>query len=282
MTAHLEHAQQDPLLDKFVEQVAAQDVPHVHRREALFDVCCLLTVQGVALVDLTPAALLHYAHESRRVRAILHPGNTKYANRFNGLSAWNVLHRMGHFPADTPATMRAALHRGQLSVELMVARYPIRNRAVRQLLLDYFHRRAADTDYASLANLVLLVAHHFWEKIERLNPDQADLRIVPDLYARWRELIRTRDDGNPRAGQELIVIAVRACTTTCTRGRPRSPSSGGRGWRPARCHRPSYAGWASSGVGSTTDPPTVPANGSRCYRSWLSTSRTTTTRPAPS
>jgi hypothetical protein len=102
-------AQQDPQLDKYAAQAAAAaDVPHVHRREVLFEVCCLLTVQGIGLADLTPAALLHHAHESRRVRAILHPGNTRYANKFAGLSAWNVLHRMGHFPPDTPATMCAA------------------------------------------------------------------------------------------------------------------------------------------------------------------------------
>lgn len=203
-------SQQDPLLDKYAEQTAAQDVPHLHRRGALFDVCCLLTVQGIALADLTPAALLHHTHENRQVRALLHPGSTKYANRFAGLSAWNVLHRMGHFLPDTPATMRAALHRGQLSVEQMVDRYQIHNQTVRQLLLDYFHRRAADTDYASLANLVLLVAHHFWEKTEQLNPDQTDLRIAPGLYARWRDMISTRDDGKPRAGQDSIVIAVRS------------------------------------------------------------------------
>ncbi|GAB3408859.1 hypothetical protein GCM10027569_22340 [Flindersiella endophytica] len=182
----------------------------MHRREALFEVCALLTVQGIALADLTPAALLHHAHETRRVRAILHPGNTSYANKFAGLAAWNVLHRMGHFPPDTPATMRAAIHRGQLTVEQMVDRYPIQNRAVRQLLLDYFQRRAGDTDYASLVQLVLLVAKHFWAKIEQVNPGQPDLRISPETYARWRDLIRTRDDGKPRAGQDQIVIAVRS------------------------------------------------------------------------
>jgi site-specific recombinase XerD len=202
-------AQADPLLDSFAEHAAAHEMAWLHRRQALFDVCCLLTVQGIALADLTPAALLHHGHDTRRVTALMRPGR-KDANRFAGLSAWNVLHRMGHFPPGTPATMRAALHRGQLSVEQLVDRYPIRNRSVRQLLIDYFTRRSADADYASVSHLVLGLAHHFWEKIERINPTQADLRITPEVYATWRHLISTLDDGTPRAGQDGIVIIVRS------------------------------------------------------------------------
>lgn len=202
-------AQADPLLDKFAEHADAHDMSWQHRREAVFDVCCALTVQGIGLADLTPAALIHHGHETRRAKAVMRPGK-KDANRFVGPSAWNVLHRMGHFPAGTPLTMRAALHRGQLSVEQMIGRYPIRNRSVRQLLIDYFLRRSTDTDYASLSHLVLELAHHFWEKIERINPDQADLRIAPDVYATWRHMISTRDDGQPRAGVDGIVIIVRS------------------------------------------------------------------------
>lgn len=206
-------AQRDPLLEKFAVQVAASDMSWAHRREALFDVCCLLTVQGISLADLTPAALLHYGHDTRRARAILRPGK-RDANRFAGPSAWNILHQMGHFPPDTPSTMRAALARGQLSIEQLVDRYPIRNQAVRQLFIDYFTRRSADTDYASISHMVLETAHHFWEKIERINPDQADLRIDPEVYTTWRHMISTREDGKnagkPRAGVDGIVICVRS------------------------------------------------------------------------
>ncbi|MGS2807785.1 MULTISPECIES: tyrosine-type recombinase/integrase [Nocardia] len=206
-------AQGDPLLEKFAEQTTASDLSWPHRRDALFDVCCLLTVQGVSLSDLTPAALLHYGHETRRVRTILQP-ETKMGNRFAGPSAWNVLHQVGHFPPGTPSTMREALSRGQLTIEQLVDRYPIRNRSVRQLLIDYFTRRAADSDYASISHMVLEVAHHFWEKIERINPDQADLRVSPEVYATWRHMISTREDGKnagkPRAGVDGIVICVRS------------------------------------------------------------------------
>lgn len=117
---------------------------------------------------------------------------------------------MGHFPPGAPTTMRAALLRGQLTCEQMVDRYPIRNRAVRQLLIDYFVRRSADTDYSSMKGLVLAIAHTFWEKIQEINPTQADLRISPEVYAAWRQSIASRDDGKPRIGQDGIVIMIRS------------------------------------------------------------------------
>nr|WP_242587839.1 hypothetical protein [Streptomyces sp. MST-110588] len=202
-------AQDDPLLDKYAAQVQAQPMRHVHRREAMAELCTLLAVQGVALSDVTPAAVLHFTQENRRARSVLQPGN-KVANRLVGQGMWNVLHAMGHFPPATPPTLRAALMRGQRTVEEMVAQYPIRNQAVRALLIDYFTRRRADTDYSTLKNLVLLVAHHFWEKIERVNPNQADLRISPEHYATWRQMITVKDNGKPRAGQDSIIIAVRS------------------------------------------------------------------------
>ncbi|MFF7364286.1 hypothetical protein [Streptomyces sp. NPDC008125] len=203
-------AQDDPLLDKYADAVEAHEMGWQHKRRALYDVCCLLTVQDIALADLTPESLLHHAHETRKVRSSVLRQGKKDANLFPGRAAWQVLHDMGHFPPAVPATMRQALHRGQQSVEELVDRYPIRNRAVRELLLDYCTRRRADTDYATLVNLVLAVVHHFWEKIERINPDQADLRIDPKVYQTWRQMITVKDDGTPRAGQDGIVISVRS------------------------------------------------------------------------
>ncbi|WP_316959576.1 site-specific integrase [Streptomyces sp. TRM68367] len=202
-------AQGDPLLNKYAAQVEAQPMRHIHRREAMSELCTLLAVQGVSLSDVTPSAVLHFTQENRRARSVLQPGN-KVANRLVGQGMWNVLHAMGHFTPATPSTLRAALMRGQRTVEEMVDQYPIRNRSVRGLLIDYFARRRVDTDYSTLKNLVLLVAHHFWEKIERVNPDQTDLRISHEHYAAWRQMITMKDNGKPRAGQDSIIIAVRS------------------------------------------------------------------------
>ncbi|MFD0503471.1 hypothetical protein ACFQ0G_11975 [Streptomyces chiangmaiensis] len=170
-------AQSDPLLDDFVKQVEVHQHTYAHRTEALFDLCALLAVQGVTLSDVTAPALLHFAQENRRAWSAVAPGN-KAGNRLRGQGVWHVLQAMGHLPPTVPATMRAALMRGQKSIEELIDLYPIRNQAVRGLLIDYFNRRRADTDYGTWKNLVLHLAHHFWEKIERINPEQADLRIA--------------------------------------------------------------------------------------------------------
>jgi hypothetical protein len=74
-------AQRDPLLERFAAHVDAQDVGLHYRRQAPLDIASLLTVQGVGLADVTAAALLHFVHETRRVRAVLVPG----AKRVNHL-----------------------------------------------------------------------------------------------------------------------------------------------------------------------------------------------------
>jgi hypothetical protein len=142
---------------------------------------------------------------------------------------------MGQFPAQAPPTIRAALLRGRLSVEQLVDRYTIANQAVRALLIEYFGRRAVDTDYSTLSSPVLALAHHFWEKIEAINPGQAALRIAPEVYAAWRQQVTVRADGKPRATSSTSSSRSAASTTTCTPGPPRNPSAGDRGWRRVRC-----------------------------------------------
>ncbi|MFD8536364.1 tyrosine-type recombinase/integrase [Streptomyces rubrogriseus] len=202
-------AQEDPVLDKFVEQVSVHHFRHVHRRNALNELCMLLANQDVTLSDVTPAALLHFAHENRKARCILQPGS-RAANRLVGRGIWDVLHTMGHFPPSTPESMRAAMLRGQLRVDELVDRYEISNQAVRGLLIDYLIRRKADTDYSTLKDLACKLTYHFWKNIEQINPDQKDLRIAPEDYATWRQMITVKDDGKPRVDQDSIVVALRS------------------------------------------------------------------------
>jgi site-specific recombinase XerD len=202
-------SQNDPQLVAYAEHVRTHLGRHEHRANALLDLCVLLTVQGVSLTDVTAASILHFAQDNRRAWAEVAPGD-KTGNRLRGQGVWHVLHATGHLASTVPPTMRAALMRGQKTVEELVDRYPIRNQAVRGLLIEYFNRRRADTDYATLKNLVLHLTHHFWEKIEQINPEQADLRIAPETYAVWRESLKYLPDGRPRAGQDGLVITVRS------------------------------------------------------------------------
>lgn len=58
------------------------------------------------------SALLHFAQENRRARSVVDPGN-KAGNRLRGRGVWHVLHATAPLPPTVPATMRAALMRGQ-------------------------------------------------------------------------------------------------------------------------------------------------------------------------
>ncbi|TDD24808.1 site-specific integrase [Nonomuraea diastatica] len=201
-------AQNDPLLEKFWAQTQAAPVNPIHHGTALFDVAVALTTQGIALADLTPSAFLHYAWECRRQGLVL--GARGAGSRFPGHLAWQVLHEMEHFPSHRPATIKAALLTGRLTVEELVGRYKIRHSGVRQLLITYLERRKPELDYSTLDNLSRHLANHFWATIEHLAPDQPDLRIDGELYQRWRDRIAVRDDGKGRRDVDPILRAVRA------------------------------------------------------------------------
>ena len=163
-----QQAQNDPLLDKFFEatQRSRASQKHQYQYRALFDVYCALTTQGIALADLTPQALLFYADECRKFNLVV--GVRPDANRFAGLLAWEVLHGMGHFPPDTPPTLRTYIYKGQRSPEQMVDFYRVRDPEIRQLIIDYIVHREGDTDYVTREGLARAIAGEFWSKIEKI------------------------------------------------------------------------------------------------------------------
>ncbi|MFI9591154.1 tyrosine-type recombinase/integrase [Nonomuraea sp. NPDC052265] len=201
-------AQSDPLLEKFWAEVQATPVNPIHHGSALFDVAVALTTQGIRLADLTPAAFLHYAWECRRQGLVL--GARGAGSRFPGHLAWQVLHAMDHFPSHGPATLKAALLNGRLTVEELVDRYKIRHAGARQLLIAYLERRKPELDYSTLDNLSRHLVSNFWATIEHLAPDQPDLRIDSELYQRWRDQVAVRVDGKGRRDFDPILRAVRA------------------------------------------------------------------------
>ncbi|MFI8340757.1 tyrosine-type recombinase/integrase [Streptomyces sp. NPDC085639] len=206
--------QKDPRLDEFFATVdAQQQLSAVHRHRAKFDITCALTTQGIDLVDLSPAALLHYSLENKRL-GLTHGAN-KDTTRFAALGAWEILHKVGHFPPGTAPTLRTFIYNGQRSVEQLVDQYGIKNAGVRQLLIDYLVRRKSDTDYITLEGLARHLTSLFWAVIEELNPDQKDLVLGQELYDQWRaELQYWRRNGKTdrtriRKDAASILLAVR-------------------------------------------------------------------------
>ncbi|UIX34345.1 tyrosine-type recombinase/integrase [Streptomyces sp. GQFP] len=201
-------AQGDPLVDQFVAAVSRHEVSQVHRDHALFDVAFALTCHGLSFADLSPEALLYHSQECRRLG--LTTANIGDPRRHQGQVAWQVLHRMGHFPDGTPPRMKELLLPGQRSIEELVAFRPIGSGPVRQLIIDYLTRRASEVDYSTLKNLARTIAHTFWRKIEAINPGQRDLHIDQAVYAQWKAELRLRENGKPRTDAEHILLQVRS------------------------------------------------------------------------
>ncbi|CAM5343316.1 Tyrosine recombinase XerC [Streptomyces tanashiensis] len=197
----------DPWFDEFCNRAEQLPLSRPRRSRAMFDVACALTVFGIDLKDLTPEALLHYAVESRAHGLA---GENAESGTFAGTLAWPILHDMGQFPASAPRSLRAAVTRGQLTPEEVVDRIGLRNREVRDLLVEYLRRRSAGLDYSTLRQLSNLLVRVFWKQIEEINPGQADLRLSEETFTRWKERLVVLPNGKPRLDVDGPLMAVRA------------------------------------------------------------------------
>ncbi|WP_051796650.1 site-specific integrase [Kibdelosporangium aridum] len=127
--------------------------------------------------------------------------------------AWEMLRSQNVFPAGT-STMRATLHRGQLTVEELVDTHKVTSEPVRALLIRYLRERSAGMDHVSLRALVSLLAGTFWKDIEEHHPGLDTIDLPPEVAAAWKERAgfqrRTSSKGKPRADRYSVFFAVRA------------------------------------------------------------------------
>jgi hypothetical protein len=200
-------AQADPALDGLFAAACELIGPDAIRREALTDVTVALTTEAVALADLSSGRFLNYVLDSRNHVITVARHRRK---RYRGHHAWELLCRAGHFPAGTPQAMEEAIREPRLTPAQPVARHDITSTGVRQLIADYLTVRCAEIDYSSLRTLASCLAWMFWKQVEALAPEQGDLNLPGELYERWRETVRWREDGKPRKEQDPVLLAVRS------------------------------------------------------------------------
>lgn len=91
-------AQDDPLLDIFFKQITSTEASRISQHRALFDVCCALTTQGIALADLTPEAFLFYAKQCRELAGVVNTSTTRFTGHLAGKSCtrWSTSRRRRH------------------------------------------------------------------------------------------------------------------------------------------------------------------------------------------
>ncbi|WP_406165893.1 hypothetical protein OIE52_05205 [Streptomyces canus] len=194
-------------IDAALRAIESSPYSGLSRRRARHDLAAALVTQKIAMSDLTPSALLHYAWEWRRICTTIGNGEVSFGARV----LWEILCETGHFPPTTPNTLRRALNGNPHDLAALISRYELRNKAVERLLVDYMRIRVADgLDFSSASALARTLARNFWQTIESVNPDQNDLRLSPETYRAWLERISVKADGQPRIDTDNIQLAVRA------------------------------------------------------------------------
>ncbi|MFD4946394.1 tyrosine-type recombinase/integrase [Streptomyces sp. NPDC058409] len=200
--------------EQLVQLTAAQPHSSKDAQIAATRIAVLLACKGGLIRDITVGDCVELFDAQRLVHA--RGGQHK-------VDFYLRLRTMGVFPDDAPATIRAfgqAL--GQLSIEELVDRYPIRCRPIRDLLVDYLRERQPSLDFASLDAISRSLAGLFWARIEALSPGIDTLLLPPALARAWKDdlsikrRITTSSDGatveiaSPRLNAKDELMRVRA------------------------------------------------------------------------
>lgn len=159
----------------------------------------LLACKGGLVADITVGDCVELADTQRRVHV---RGGQKKVDFYLRLRA------LGIFPEDAPHTIRAfGLAAGQLSIEELVDRYPLRCRPVRDLIVDYLRERQPSLDFASIDAISRTLAGLFWARIEALAPGIDTLRLPPETVRAWKEDLSTKKRTTTNAAGEQIEIS---------------------------------------------------------------------------
>lgn len=227
--------QHDELLARLQKAVNAAPASPIYRYRACNELAYALTSQAITLAELTPSGFLQFGVEYRAA-------SRTREDRYPGTLLWPVLADGGYFPPRTPATLRAATSGSRRSIVELVDRYDVREKAVRELLVDYIsHRAAAGMDASTTSSLVRTLVRNFWCVIERVNPDQRDLAVNEATYLAWRREVDVVIDHNgmarPRQSIWDLLIAVRALYLDLQSWAVEDPARWARWWRPAPSRR---------------------------------------------
>jgi hypothetical protein len=122
--------------------------------------------------------------------------------------AYQALHAMGGLTG-APATLAQSRSPGKLTPAQLVDRYPVADRAVRDVLVHYLAERAAVLDYASLVNQSQMLVALFWTDLERHHPGICSLSLPDDIAQGWKQRIHLLPDGRPRLNCHAVLLAVR-------------------------------------------------------------------------
>ena len=104
---------------------------------------------------------------------------------------YRLLHAMGIFGQDAPASLQEVRSAGQRTPEQLIGRYHLKCRPVRDLLVDYLRERQPALDYGSLKTLARNLGMLFWQDLERHNPGISGLHLPAEVASAWKQRLQT-------------------------------------------------------------------------------------------
>jgi integrase len=174
---------------------------------ALHRIGVLLAAKGGVIADITPGDCLELLRVARKVCTIAHYRSSYF---------YQLLHAVGVFGDTAAPTISALTAQRQLSVEQMIARCGIENRAIRNLLVDYLRERQISIDHVTLVRLADTLGRLFWRDLEIHHPGMASLRLSPGVAAAWKQRILTKTTRRSRPdGSTEEIRGSRASATNC-------------------------------------------------------------------
>lgn len=148
-------------------------------RVAATRIAMLLAAKGGVIADITVGDCVELIDAMRSTHA---RGGQKKIDFYLRLRALSI------FPDDAPHSIRAfGAPVGQLTIEELVDRYPIRNQRIRGLLIDYLRERQPALDYNSLNSRAKTLAGLFWSRVEALAPELDSLHLPSDIVRAWKD-----------------------------------------------------------------------------------------------
>ncbi len=108
--------------------------------------------------------------------------------------SYRLLHTMGVFGHDAPASLREIRSTGQRTPGELIDRYHLKCRPIRDLLVDYLRERQPMLDYGSLKSLACNLGMLFWQDLERHNPGIGSLHLPAGVAGAWKQRLRTKPE----------------------------------------------------------------------------------------
>lgn len=163
-------------------RAADSDIHAAAANRTAYRAVLILAATGGALADITPGDVLALFD----AEADTHATSVGATHLF-----YRVLHALGGFGAEAPATLRELRAAGQRGPQQLIDRYELARQPIRDLLVDYLRERQPALDYTSLDALAYYLGGLFWSDLKRHHPGISSLHLPTEAAQAWKQRLRT-------------------------------------------------------------------------------------------